>query len=138
MYETTFWCGVVLNGLKYMCHLCAQTPKGFWYVYMYAFRCLYIICWEPEGHYQYLNLDVLLRTRRVLSLYKVYGDSALLVLNRTSFNNWWRPFGSQLTTCTRWIIIKKVMKAVMYNVTYRWFPVYYYSLEITKIEDCLN
>ena len=30
--------------------------------------------------------DVLLRTRRVLSLYKVYGDIALLVLNGTSLN----------------------------------------------------
>ena len=41
--------------------------------------------------------DVLLRTRSGLSLYKVYGDSALLVLNRTSMSsdsallalNWW-------------------------------------------------
>ena len=31
--------------------------------------------------------DVLLRTRRVLSMYKVYGDSAPLVLNRTSLNS---------------------------------------------------
>ena len=31
--------------------------------------------------------DVLLRTKRALSLYKVYGDSALLVLNRTSLNS---------------------------------------------------
>ena len=30
--------------------------------------------------------DVLLRTRRALSLYKVYGNSALLVLNGTSLN----------------------------------------------------
>ena len=30
--------------------------------------------------------DVPLRTRRALSLYKVYGDSTLLVLNRTSLN----------------------------------------------------
>ena len=30
--------------------------------------------------------DVLLRTKRVLLLYKVYGDSALLVLNSTSLN----------------------------------------------------
>ena len=30
--------------------------------------------------------DVLLRTRRVLSLYKLYGDSALLVLNGKSLN----------------------------------------------------
>ena len=30
--------------------------------------------------------DVPLRTRRALSLYKVYGNSALLVLNRTSLN----------------------------------------------------
>ena len=31
--------------------------------------------------------DVPLRTRRALSLFKVYGDSALLVLNGTSFNS---------------------------------------------------
>ena len=30
--------------------------------------------------------DIPLRTRRVLSLYKVYGDSALLVFNGTSLN----------------------------------------------------
>ena len=30
--------------------------------------------------------DVLLRTRRVRLLYKVYGNSTLLVLNRTSLN----------------------------------------------------
>ena len=30
--------------------------------------------------------DVLLRTRRALSLYKVYGDSSLSVLNGTSLN----------------------------------------------------
>ena len=29
-------------------------------------------------------IDVPLRTRRALLLYKVYGDNALLVLNRTS------------------------------------------------------
>ena len=31
--------------------------------------------------------DVPLRTRMALSLYKVYGDSALLLLNRTSLNS---------------------------------------------------
>ena len=31
--------------------------------------------------------DVPFRTRKALSLYKVYGDSALLVLNRTSLNS---------------------------------------------------
>ena len=31
--------------------------------------------------------DVPFRTRRALSLYKVYGDRALLVLKRTSLNN---------------------------------------------------
>ena len=31
--------------------------------------------------------DVPLRTRRVVSLYKVYGDIALLVLNRTLLNS---------------------------------------------------
>ena len=35
---------------------------------------------------QSLFKDVPLRTRRVLLLYKVYGDSALLVLNGTSLN----------------------------------------------------
>ena len=34
-----------------------------------------------------LPKDVLLRTRRVLALYKVYGDKALLVLNATSLIN---------------------------------------------------
>ena len=33
-----------------------------------------------------LREDVPLKTRRALSLYKVYGDSALLVLNETSLN----------------------------------------------------
>ena len=36
--------------------------------------------------------DVLLRTRRALVLYNVYGDSALLVLNRTSLNLVIAPF----------------------------------------------
>ena len=31
--------------------------------------------------------DVPLRTRRVVSLYKVYGDSTLLILNGTSSNS---------------------------------------------------
>ena len=31
--------------------------------------------------------DVLLRTRRALSLYEVHGNSALLVLNRTLLNS---------------------------------------------------
>ena len=33
------------------------------------------------------NADIPLRSKRTLSLYKVYGDSALLVLNRTSLNS---------------------------------------------------
>ena len=41
-----------------------------------------IVNWEPEGHLSLFNY-VPLRTRRVLSLYKVYGNSALLVLNGT-------------------------------------------------------
>ena len=41
---------------------------------------------KSEKDIMLLN-DVPLRTRRVLSLYKVYGNSALLVLNRTSMNS---------------------------------------------------
>ena len=87
---------------------------------------VYVVSWEPEGHYQHSNLFcwelegpyqhshicsienqkgtiniqicsvenqkgiikyVPLRTRRPLSLYKVYGNSALLVLNGTSLNS---------------------------------------------------
>ena len=48
----------------------------------------YIVNWEPEGHYQELQVkDVPLRTRRALSLYKVYGDSALPVLSGTNSSN---------------------------------------------------
>ena len=43
----------------------------------------YIISWEPEGALLQLK-DVPLRTRRALLLYKVNGNSALLVLNGTS------------------------------------------------------
>ena len=44
---------------------------------------LHNVSWEPEG--RYCSSDMFpLRTRRVLSLYKVCGDSALLVLNGTS------------------------------------------------------
>ena len=45
-----------------------------------------IVNWEPEWRYQYSKL-FLLRTIRELSLYKVCGDSALLVLNGTSVNS---------------------------------------------------
>ena len=38
----------------------------------------YIVSLQPEGHYQYSK-----RTRRALSLYSVYGKSALLVLKGT-------------------------------------------------------
>ena len=48
----------------------------------------YIVNCEPEGHYQELQVkDVPLRTRRALSLYKVYGDSALTVLSGTLLNS---------------------------------------------------
>ena len=51
--------------------------------------------WEPEGRYRctksmtiapfwFLLKDVRLRTRRALSLYKIYDNNALLVLNGTS------------------------------------------------------
>ena len=44
-----------------------------------------------------LGKDVALRTRRALSLYKVYGDSALLVLNWYIVEQHYHPSGSQLT-----------------------------------------
>ena len=42
-----------------------------------------------EIHYDGFNgvKDVPLRTRRALLLYKVYGNSSLLLFNRTSFNS---------------------------------------------------
>ena len=46
--------------------------------------CERIISWKPKGHNSTFK-DVPLRTAQaVLSLYKVYGDSTLLVLNGTS------------------------------------------------------
>ena len=47
---------------------------------------LHIVSWEPEGCYN-IQTDVPLRTRRGLSLHKVYGDSTLLALNWTSLNS---------------------------------------------------
>ena len=41
--------------------------------------------------------DVLLRTRRGLSLYKVYDDTALLFRNRTSLNSIYHALLAQLT-----------------------------------------
>ena len=43
--------------------------------------------WEPEGPYQHSKIFPLRTRRRALSVYKVYGDSALLVLNGTSMNS---------------------------------------------------
>ena len=56
------------------------------------------VCWEKFNYnLAYCQLrarralmlfkDVWLRVRRVLSLYKVYGNSALLVLNTTALNS---------------------------------------------------
>ena len=53
---------------------------------MLEFSFYHILSWEPEGHYHYLN-SVPLRTRKALYLHKVYGDSALLVLNGTSLDS---------------------------------------------------
>ena len=55
-----------------------------------------IVSWDPEGHYHLFN-SVPLRTRRALSPFKVYGISALLVLNRTM------PFW--FSTEHHWIVI---------------------------------
>ena len=80
---------------RYCCSvmLCWE-PEG-------RYCCSVMFCWEPEGRYCCFS-DVLLRTRRVLSLYKVYGNSALLVLtDRTSLKS---PSGSQSMVCfwTKW------------------------------------
>ena len=48
---------------------------------------LQFVSWEPEGCYHYSKMFQMLRTRRALSLYKVHGDSALVVLNGTSLNS---------------------------------------------------
>ena len=49
-------------------------------------RSVYFVSWEPEGRYDHYSMMFCwymyfkLRTRRALSLYKVYGDNVLLVL----------------------------------------------------------
>ena len=106
-----FWFLLVLNGT--FIHIVSWEPEGH-YLYLVTF-------WEPEGCYHwtesmanstllvlngtfisYLQLrarkalslfnDVPLRTRRALLLYRVYGDSALLVLNGTLLNSINVPF----------------------------------------------
>ena len=73
------------------------------FIYTWHRQTQHIVSWEPEGCYCSAK-DVLLRTRRALLLYKVNGNSALLVLNETSLNcnnallalNWWYV----IQTCT--------------------------------------
>ena len=47
---------------------------------------MHIVIWEPEGHYPY-SIIFHCESERRYSLYKVYGDSALLVLKLTSLNS---------------------------------------------------
>ena len=47
---------------------------------------MHIVIWEPEGHYPY-SMIFHWESERRYSLYKVYGDSALLVLKLTSLNS---------------------------------------------------
>ena len=67
-------------------------PITFWIVIRNVFRNVLL------AHVNTAN-DALLRTRRALSLYKVYGDSALLVLNGTSWN-----MLTPLWFSTRWYV----------------------------------
>ena len=46
-----------------------------------------LYCWQRARRALMLFNDVPMRTRRVLSLYKVYGNNTLLVLNWTSLNS---------------------------------------------------
>ena len=48
----------------------------------------FVVSWDPEGRLVQFK-DVPLKTRRALSLYKFYGNSALLVLNGTSLTPFW-------------------------------------------------
>ena len=94
-----------------------------------------IISWEPEGHYHYPMMFCWeqegcyccaksmaiapfwfsMRTRRVLLLYKVNGDSALLVLNGTLLNS----DNALLVLSRRHIYIKGATKFVLPSCTVR-------------------
>ena len=103
----------VCNACYMLCHLQNYTFNNV-SMYLLLVLCMYIVC--AYVHVQSIQFcvhitlhqlrtrrallqskDVPLRTRRELRLYKVYGDSALLALNRTSLNcsnallalNWW-------------------------------------------------
>ena len=65
-------------------HFEGETPLG-----RKIWRDIYKTSYRQVSARRALSLlnDALLRARRVLSLYKVYGDSALLLPNQTSLNN---------------------------------------------------
>ena len=60
--------------------------KFFFQLQWSAMKHLVPSCTNRVRRALLLFKDVLLRTRRALLLYKVYGDSALLVLKGTSLN----------------------------------------------------
>ena len=61
----------------------SQPTKCAWYV---SFESQKGIIWEPEGHYPY-SMIFQWESERCYSLYKVYSNSALLVLKLTSLNS---------------------------------------------------
>ena len=56
-----------------------------WILDLKATRIIYIVRWEPEWHY-HCSMMFCWEPEGPLLLYKVYGDGALLVWNRTSLN----------------------------------------------------
>ena len=66
-------------------HQCTHVVHLYLCVRLCIHLCAY--CWLRARRALTLPNDVQLRTRRVLSLYKVSGDSALLVLNGTSLKS---------------------------------------------------
>ena len=68
--------------LSYSVHFCAV------YYFLYTnYLAVHVYPQLRARRALLLFKDVLLRTRRVLLLYKVYGNSILLVLNKTAFNS---------------------------------------------------
>ena len=78
MYHN-FWTGAT----GYICtHISTLDYTVFYWIH----NLNTIVNWEPEGHYHCWTTFPL-RTTRALSPKTLYSDSALLVLNRTSFNS---------------------------------------------------
>ena len=91
------------NGIIAVQSLCQQRPSGFC---IFCLKFNLSVSWNAD-FISHILIYHQLRTRRALSLYRVYGDSALLVLNGTSLScnnalmalNWWNDHVHSIGKC---------------------------------------